>query len=228
MRFFDIGVNLTSEQFACDRVEVVNRARQTGVDKMLFIGSNLDDSKQAITLAEQFDCVASAGIHPHDAKLAIGNYKADIARLASHPSVVAIGECGLDYNRDFSPRPQQRSVFASQVELANELKKPLYMHQRDAHQDFLAIVKEAEVPGVVHCFTDNQQALESYLALGFYIGITGWLCDERRGAQLQSLLPNIPLEKIVFETDAPYLIPRNIQPKPKSRRNEPNYNSCRK
>lgn len=222
MRFFDIGVNLTSEQFASDRAEVVVRARTSGVENMLLIGSNLIDSNRSIALAEQFDCVASAGIHPHDAKLATGNWATDIARLASHPRVVAIGECGLDYNRDFSPRPQQRDVFAAQVELANELKKPLYMHQRDAHHDFLDIVKQAKVPGVVHCFTDNQQALESYLSLGFYIGITGWLCDDRRGEELRTLLPSIPLNRIVFETDAPYLIPRNIRPKIKSRRNEPN------
>ncbi|KPV98081.1 Tat-linked quality control protein TatD [Pseudoalteromonas sp. P1-9] len=221
MRYFDIGVNLSSEQFAKDRADVVCRAQSAGVENILLIGSNIDDSRQAIALAHTFNLTASAGIHPHDAKTAQGNYCETIASLASDSAVVAIGECGLDYNRDFSPRDKQREVFAAQVALANKLNKPLYMHQRDAHQDFLAIVKEAEVPGVVHCFTDSEQALEAYLELGFYIGITGWLCDERRGDTLRQLLPRIPLDKLLFETDAPYLLPRNIKPKPKSRRCEP-------
>ena len=225
MRYFDIGVNLSSEQFAKDRAEVVSRAKNANVSNMLLIGSNIQDSEQAIELATQFGLASSAGIHPHDAKLALNNYISHIKQLAQSEVVVAIGECGLDYNRDFSPRDKQRSVFAAQVNLANQLKKPLYMHQRDAHNDFLSIVKEAEVPGVVHCFTDNQTALESYLELGFYIGITGWLCDERRGQELQQLLPLIPLNRVLFETDAPYLLPRSIKPKPKSRRNEPMYMS---
>ena len=169
MRYFDIGVNLSSEQFAKDRADVICRAQSAGIENMLLIGSNIDDSRQAIALAHTFNLTASAGIHPHDAKTAQGNYCETIASLASDSAVVAIGECGLDYNRDFSPREKQREVFAAQVALANKLNKPLYMHQRDAHQDFLAIVKEAEVPGVVHCFTDSEQALEAYLELGFYI-----------------------------------------------------------
>lgn len=222
MRYFDIGVNLSSEQFAKDRADVVGRARLAGVDNMLLIGSNIEDSRQAIALANEFSLTASAGIHPHDAKTAEGDYCQIIQNLAEQNTVVAaIGECGLDYNRDFSPRDKQREVFAAQVALANKLNKPLYMHQRDAHHDFLAIVKEAQVPGVVHCFTDSEEALEAYLELGFYIGITGWLCDERRGDTLRKLLPRIPLDKLLFETDAPYLLPRNIKPKPKSRRSEP-------
>ena len=221
MQYFDIGVNLSSEQFHSDRDEVVMRANQSGVSKMVLIGSNIDDSKNAIELATTFSLCATAGIHPHDAKTAENNYCNTIADLANDNTVVAIGECGLDYNRDFSPRDKQREVFSAQVHLANRLNKPLYMHQRDAHNDFLSIVKAANVPGVVHCFTDSKDALESYLSLGFYIGITGWLCDERRGSELRSLLPYIPLDRVLFETDAPYLIPRNIKPKPKSRRNEP-------
>lgn len=221
MRYFDIGVNLSSDQFAKDRADVINRARIAGVENMLLIGSNIEDSQQAITLANEFSLVASAGIHPHDAKSADTDFCQAILALASHREVVAIGECGLDYNRDFSPRDKQREVFAAQVSLANKLNKPLYMHQRDAHQDFLAIAKEATVPGVVHCFTDSGAALDAYLELGFYIGITGWLCDERRGESLRKLLPRIPLDRLLFETDAPYLLPRNIKPKPKSRRSEP-------
>lgn len=221
MRFFDIGVNLSSDQFAKDRADVVSRARIAGVENMLLIGSNIEDSRHAIALANEFSLVASAGIHPHDSKSANADFCQTIQSLSSHKEVVAIGECGLDYNRDFSPRDKQREVFAAQVALANKLNKPLYMHQRDAHHDFIAIVKEAKVPGVVHCFTDSEEALEAYLELGFYIGITGWLCDERRGDALRKLLPRIPLEKLLFETDAPYLLPRNIKPKPKSRRSEP-------
>ena len=143
--------------------------------------------------------------------------------LANNKQVIAIGECGLDYNRDFSPRDIQRNIFSRQLKLAEQLDLPVYLHERDASEDMLSILQSHKVRGVLHCFTGDEDALKHYLALGLYIGITGWVCDERRGEALQQLIPSIPLERLLIETDAPFLIPRTITPKPKSRRNEPCY-----
>jgi TatD DNase family protein len=139
--------------------------------------------------------------------------------------VVALGECGLDYFRDLSPRADQRHAFAAQLALAAELGKPLFLHQRDAHADFLPVLKEHRgrlADTVVHCFTDTQAALEDYLALGCSIGITGWVCDERRGLPLREAVKVIPDERLLVETDAPYLLPRTA-PRAAHRRNEPAY-----
>jgi TatD DNase family protein len=138
--------------------------------------------------------------------------------------VVAIGECGLDYYRDLAPRAAQRSAFALQLELAVRTAKPVFLHQRDAHEDFLAILREHATQlrgGVAHCFTGNGVQLDAYLGLGLHIGITGWICDERRGAGLKALVPHIPADRLMVETDGPYLLPRDLMPKPASRRNEP-------
>lgn len=224
MQLFDIGVNLTSDQFAGQHSEIISRAKQSGIKNMLLIGSDIDDSTDAIKLATEYNLIASAGVHPHQAKSVndITQLQAQLTDFVhQHSCVKVIGECGLDYNRDFSPRPQQRDVFAAQVALANTLQLPLYMHERDAHDDFYQIAKESHGKGVVHCFTGSKEALKRYLDLGFYIGITGWVCDERRGAQLQQLVPYVPSDRLLLETDAPYLLPRTIVPKPKSRRNEP-------
>jgi len=146
--------------------------------------------------------------------------------LLRQPQVVAVGECGLDYFRDLSPREAQRATFAAQLEMAVEAGKPVFLHQRDAHADFVAILREFEgqlCGGVAHCFTGDAAQLEDYLALGLSIGITGWVCDERRGAHLREVVPRIPAERLMVETDAPYLLPRDLEPMPKSRRNEPKY-----
>jgi TatD DNase family protein len=137
--------------------------------------------------------------------------------------VVAIGECGLDFNRDFSPRPKQEKWFEVQVALAEELQKPLFLHERDADQrfyDILAAVRKS-VPAVVHCFTGSRESLKMYLDLGLHIGITGWICDERRGKPLCELVREIPLDRLMIETDAPFLVPRSMPTKPKDGRNEP-------
>ena len=164
---------------------------------------------------------STAGIHPHDAKSATNELEAQLTVLANNKHVIAIGECGLDYNRDFSPRDVQRSVFRRQLALAEKLDLPVYLHERDASDDMLSILKEFNIRGVLHCFTGNSAALKQYLDLGLYIGITGWVCDERRGKDLQQLVPSIPLDRLLIETDAPFLIPRTVKPKPKSRKNEP-------
>lgn len=219
----DAGVNLTNHQFDGLHDEVIARANAENIANMLLIGCDVQSSQGALELAKKYDYYATAGVHPHDAKSVDTHFIAQLSELHQHSQVVAVGECGLDYNRDFSPREIQRQVFAEQLALAASLNKPVYLHERDASEDMLAILKEHAIKGVLHCFTGDQHALDSYLNQGLYIGITGWVCDERRGKELQQLLPSIPLERLLIETDAPFLIPRTISPKPKSRRNEPSY-----
>src|SRR5699024_867619 len=144
--------------------------------------------------------------------------------LAAHPEVVAIGETGLDFFRDFSPRPQQEAAFRAQLELAAELDMPVFLHQREAHARFLPILRDhlsALPAAVVHCFTGTDTELDAYLDAGCHIGITGWICDERRGHHLRDLVARVPAGRLMIETDAPYLLPRDLRPKPRSRRNDP-------
>ena len=149
--------------------------------------------------------------------------RARLRELLALPGVVAAGECGLDYYRNYSPYESQRRAFAQQLQLAAELGKPVFLHQRDAHRDFIAALREhgAGLRGVAHCFTGGAEELDSYLELGLHIGITGWICDERRGQHLHDLVARIPRGRLLLETDAPYLLPRDLQPKPALRRNEP-------
>ena len=219
----DIGVNLFSTQFDADREAAVQRAAQAGVTSLLLIGSDLAESQQNIAFCQQHaGCYSTAGIHPHQAGAAQSGWQSQLQQLLSLPEVVAAGECGLDFNRDFSPRPVQQQVFAEQLQLAKAAAKPLYLHERDAFDTQLPMLKEQQIShGVAHCFTGDLKQLQAYLDLGLYIGITGWLCDERRGQALQQALRYIPADRLLLETDAPYLLPRNLQPKPKSRRNEP-------
>jgi TatD DNase family protein len=225
---FDIGVNLTSSQFAKDRAAVLERAKEAGVEGMLITGTHLKASQDALKLAQQHVgyCWSTAGVHPHDASTWSESVEQNIRRLAENEQVVAIGECGLDFNRNFSTPEQQEHAFIAQLALAAELKMPLFLHCRDAHKRFLELLTPylPQIPGaVVHCFTDDRAALDAYLLLGLHIGITGWVCDERRGMALRRLMAHIPADKLLLETDAPYLLPRDLQPKPTSRRNEPCY-----
>lgn len=225
---FDIGVNLTSKQFAKDRAQVVERAKRAGVKGLLVTGTNARASEDAQKLAQKYPdyCWSTAGVHPHDASSWSDSTEQQIRQLAGQNNVVAIGECGLDFNRNFSTPAQQEYAFIAQLELAAELNMPLFLHCRDAHQRFSELLTPYlnRIPGaVVHCFTDDRASLETYLSLGLYIGITGWVCDERRGLELRKLMPLIPEDKLLFETDAPYLLPRDLKPKPESHRNEPRY-----
>ena len=140
------------------------------------------------------------------------------ARCSRVPTFVAVGECGLDFFRDYSPRDAQRRAFAAQLELAAEVGKPVFLHQRDAHEEFVAMLAPARASlagGVAHCFTGGPAELDAYLELDLYIGVTGWVCDERRGAALRAAVPRIPLDRLLVETDAPYLLPRDLEPKPR-------------
>ena len=222
----DIGVNLTNKAFHADLPSVMQRARDASVRRQVVTGTNLRESQAAADLAAKHpgELYSTAGVHPHNAKECDTNTISTLRELASLPQVVAIGECGLDFNRDFSPRPDQLEWFEKQIELAIELQMPLFMHERDAADSMLEVLarhhKDIKA-GVVHCFTGSAETLAAYLELGLYIGITGWICDERRGLHLRDLIKEIPHGRLMIETDAPYLTPRSIRPKPKSRRNEP-------
>ncbi|HBW8787770.1 TPA: 3'-5' ssDNA/RNA exonuclease TatD [Klebsiella pneumoniae] len=224
---FDIGVNLTSSQFSRDHDEVVARALAAGVNGMLLTGTNLAESQQAQKLASRYSgCWSTAGVHPHDGSSWTPAVAEAIYTLAGEPQVVAIGECGLDFNRNFSTPHEQKVAFSAQLALAAELSMPVFLHCRDAHDRFLTLLKPwlEKIPGaVLHCFTGSRSEVQECLDLGLFIGITGWVCDERRGLELRELLPAIPAERLLLETDAPYLLPRDLKPKPASRRNEPAY-----
>lgn len=223
----DIGANLTHDSFDADRDEVIKNAQSVGVETFIITGSDVECSHKAQQLAHAYDCCfATAGIHPHHASEFDGETEEQLQKMLSDDRVVAVGETGLDYFRDFSPREAQIFSFEQHIRMAAENDMPLFLHQREAHKDFGPILKAhrdqlKEV--VVHCFTDNEKALFDYLDLDCYIGITGWICDERRGQHLLELVTNIPNDRLMIETDAPYLMPRNLKPKPKSRRNEPKY-----
>lgn len=222
---FDIGVNLTSPQFSRDRDEVVARAQAVGVTGMLLTGTNLHESEQARQMALRYTrCWSTAGVHPHDASSWTASVADAICQLARQPEVVAIGECGLDFNRNFSTPQEQEAAFSAQLALAAELSLPVFLHCRDAHERFLALLIPwlDKLPGaVLHCFTGSRDEMLACVKHGLFIGVTGWVCDERRGLELRELLPDIPADRLLIETDAPYLLPRDLSPKPASRRNEP-------
>lgn len=222
----DICVNLANKAFRHDRDEVLSRARQVGVTRLLATGSDLADSRACILLAERHpgQVFATAGVHPHHAKAWEADSAEALAALAAHPAVRALGEMGLDFNRNYSPPADQERAFAAQLELAAALGMPVFLHEREAHARFLALLRPHlhRLPAaVVHCFTGTASELAAYLDHGLYIGITGWICDERRGAHLKDLVRRIPLDRLMLETDAPYLLPRDLLPRPQSRRNEP-------
>ena len=231
----DIGVNLTHRRFDADRAAVVARAAAAGVRRLVVTGTSLAESAAAANLAAAHPGAlwSTAGVHPHDARHWNAGSAAVLHNLLDRPEVVAVGECGLDFDRDFSPRPVQRAVFAEQIALAVARQRPLFLHCRAAEAEFFeqlaphapaapGVAPAARVPGaVVHCFTGDAEALARALDLGCMVGITGWVCDERRGTALRDLLPQIPLDRLLLETDAPFLTPRDLRPKPKDGRNVP-------
>lgn len=229
MQLIDIGVNLTHPSFAEQQHAVLERAIDAGVCQMLLTGTRLDGSEQALQLCQQLDpqaqrLFATAGVHPHDARSWTADSPRLLADLLKHPRARAVGECGLDFNRDFSPRPLQEKALEQQLALAVDLQLPVFLHERDASERLLAILREFrdQLPAaVLHCFTGEQRSLFAYLDLDLHIGITGWVCDERRGSHLHPLLREIPAQRLMLESDAPFLLPRNLRPRPKSGKNEP-------
>lgn len=226
MELIDIGCNLTHDSFDIDRDQVIEAAIEVGVTRMVVTGASAKGSLDALELAEKWPqtLFATAGVHPHHASEYNDETDALIRRLSNKPGVVAIGETGLDYFRDFSPRDAQRSAFEHHIQIAIDTGLPFFLHQRDAHDDFFAILKNYRdrlTNVVVHCFTGSRDELFEYLDLDCHIGITGWICDERRGTHMKEYMHEIPADRLMIETDAPYLKPRNLRPKVKSHRNEP-------
>ena len=226
MQLVDICVNFASKDFRHDEADVVARARAAGVTTWLITGSELADSRKSIRLAEKYPETgwATAGVHPHHAKDWDQSYPEQLRELCAHPRVRALGETGLDFNRNYSPRDAQLYAFEAQLELAADLQLPVFLHEREAFEAFLPLMaryRDRLIDGVVHCFTGNDEELAAYLDLDLHIGITGWICDERRGLHLRELVRRIPAERLMLETDAPYLLPRDLEPRPDSRRNEP-------
>jgi TatD DNase family protein len=223
MQLVDIGANLTHSAFQDDLDATLARARDAGVAQIVVTGTTVEESRKAVALSSgQSSVFATAGLHPHHARDGSAESMGALRELARHPRVVAIGECGLDFNRNYSPHPDQEKWFVAQIELALELKKPLFLHSRDAFPRFSQIISSFKPEkAVAHCFTGEREELRSYLDLGLYVGITGWICDERRGAHLLELVGEIPRDRLLLETDSPYLTPRDLHPQPKARRNEP-------
>ena len=222
----DIGANLSHESFAQDLPAVLHSAWVKGVRRMIVTGTSVASSHAAVQLhaAHPTRLYATAGVHPHHASELDAVGIEALQGLLSQPGVVAVGECGLDYYRNFSPREAQIKAFRAQLELAVRLRKPVFLHQRDAHEDFIAILREFRTgltAAVAHCFTGHSNELDDYLEAGLSIGITGWICDERRGQHLLPLMQRIPADRLMIESDAPYLMPRSLKPRPSTRRNEP-------
>ena len=218
---FDIGANLTSSHFSDDLDRVLSDSLAAGVEKICITSSNLEDVKNAKKITERYEnTYYSVGFHPHNAKdFKVENLK-DIATHLSDPKAICLGEMGLDFNRNFSSKEEQILCFESQLDLADSIIKPLFLHQRDAHEEFLGILDNYKFNQnlIVHCFTGNLFELEDYLKRDFYIGITGWVCDLKRGKELRECIKHIPEDKLLIETDSPYLSPRK-----KIRRNEPKF-----
>ena len=228
-KYIDIGVNLTGSSFKDDVDQVIERAQQVGVEQLIVTGTDTQHSEKAILLTEKYEsiCYATIGLHPHHASDYSSDADSELREMLAHENAVAVGECGLDFNRNFSTRQQQIRAFEAQLEIAIDLQKPLFLHQRDAHEDFVSIIKSCRNDLnhiVAHCFTGTIDEVNDYVLLDMHVGITGWICDERRGSSLQQAVKHVPLDRIMLETDAPYLLPRDLQEKPvKKNRNEPCY-----
>lgn len=220
MILFDTHAHLDDEMFNEDRDEMIRRARQAGVILIVNVGYSLASSRDSINLADRYDMIyAAVGIHPHDAAEAGPGYLEELEKMASHPRVVAIGEIGLDYYRDLSPRPVQRRVFSEQMALAKKLEKPIIIHDRDAHGDMMDILRREKLGpagGVMHCYSGSWEMARECLSMGFYISIAGPV-TYANAARLKDVAARVPRDRLLIETDAPYLTPAPYRGK----RNEP-------
>jgi TatD DNase family protein len=223
MKLFDSHCHLDDKAYRKDLARVIDRARQAGVARMMTVGVNKKTALRAVELAKsQPGIYASVGFHPHDASQCSADELDFLTELAQNPRVMAWGEIGLDYNRMYSPREDQERWFIRQLQIAAELNLPVIFHERDTNGRFLEILKtdfKNKSAGVVHCFSGTAPELEAYLDLGLHIGITGILTLKARGADLREMIPKIPANQMVVETDAPYLTP--APEKYHKRRNEP-------
>lgn len=218
---FETHCHLDDSRFEADRQEVVTRLRQQGIAAMVNVGYDLESSARSVELAQEHaEIYAAVGIHPHDASGISENGWEQLEKLADAPKVVALGEMGLDYYRDLSPRPVQQQAFSLQLELANKLKLPVIIHNRDAHQDTIRLLR-AKVPargGVLHCFSGSWETAKQALDLGLYISFAGPL-TYRNAVNLRQVATLVPLDRLLVETDSPYLTPEPLR----GRRNEPAY-----
>lgn len=225
--YIDIGINLTNKQFYKEQDEIINRALDNGVEQMILTGTSVRGSKESAAIAEEYPGIlfSTAGIHPHDAKSFNDQSIQELRRLLKRSHVVSVGECGLDFDRDFSPRPIQEKCYRAQLELAIEVNKPLFLHERSAFKRFNAITDEyiSSLPeAVVHCFTGTLEEAKIYLDKGFYLGFTGAISDEKRFKHLEDVIRYVPLDRMMIETDAPFMLPKNM-PRIQNRRNEPSF-----
>ncbi|KAA2217643.1 TatD family hydrolase [Chryseobacterium sediminis] len=225
--YIDIGINLTNKQFYNEHEEIINRALDQGVEHMILTGTSVRGSKESAEIAEEYPEIlySTAGIHPHDAKSFTGESIGELRKLLKQDHVISVGECGLDFDRDFSPRPIQERCYKAQLELAIEVDKPLFLHERSAFKRFNDLTDEylSQLPkAVVHCFTGTLNEAKTYLDKGFYLGFTGAISDEKRFKHLEDVIKYIPLDRMMIETDAPFMLPKNM-PRMQNRRNEPSF-----
>ena len=222
----DIACNFTSERFDKDLDEVINRAITNKITKFGLICSRFSDIDKLLEIYNQYskNMFFTIGVHPHHANEINDKYLKNLKEAITKNNPDAIGETGLDFFRNLSTYDEQIYAFEEQIKIAVDTNKPLFLHQRDSHDDFIKILRQYSSDiskAVVHCFTGTQEQLEDYLELDFYIGVTGWICDAKRNIELRKTITNIPLQRLMIETDCPYLIPKNLANKPKSNRNEP-------
>ena len=224
----DIACNFTSERFDNDLDEVINQAIVNNITKFGLICSRLSDIDKLLEIYNRYskDMFFTIGVHPHHANEINEEYLKKLKEVINNNNPHAIGETGLDFFRNLSTYEEQIYAFEEQIKIAIDTNKPLFLHQRDSHDDFIKILRKYSSDinkSVVHCFTGTKEQLNDYLELDCYIGVTGWICDAKRNVELRKTIKNIPLERLMIETDCPYLIPKNLEEKPKNNRNEPTY-----
>ena len=224
----DIACNFTSDRFDNDLDEVIDRAIANHITKFGLICSRLRDIDKLLEIYNRYskNMFFTIGVHPHHANEINAEYLEKLKEVINKNNPHAIGETGLDFFRNLSTYEEQMYAFEEQIKIAIDTNKPLFLHQRDSHEDFIKILRKYSSDiskAVVHCFTGTQSQLDDYLELDCFIGVTGWICDEKRNVELRKTIKNIPLSKLMIETDCPYLIPKNLLDKPKNNRNEPSY-----
>ena len=222
MSLIDTHAHLNDPKFSSDIDEVVARANAAGVAKIIVCGYDMQSSRDAIALAERFECVyATVGVHPHDAKSYDSEIEKTLIELARHEKVVAIGEIGLDYHYDFSPREQQVAAFRAQIDLATRLELPMVIHSRESNDEALQVLTEAvgnRFSGVFHCFSGDEEFARRVLEAGCYIGVDGPL-TYKASEKLRRIVALCPMDTLLIETDCPYLTPVPHR----GSRNEPAY-----
>ena len=226
MKLIDIGCNLASKRLLPHLDRILAEAQEAGVIAQIITGSDAASNQTALELANRHsELYATAGYHPHHADdWHAPAHRLLLQTLARETRCVAVGEMGLDYHRNLARRDNQRRCFTDQLAIAKTVQKPVFLHEREAFADFSAILGEAlpELAGAVwHCFTGTRTQMEALAERGVYFGITGWICDPVRGAELRDTVRHIPDERLMLESDAPYLTPKTLNPVP--RINEPQY-----